>query len=423
MPAPNPQTSNVTRFPALFSEIWLCPIDSTDTVADEYWPSPASIAAGVKLSVDSSGRLVLAGAVDVNGANLVLDEDADTYLDASTDDVVNLYINGAADFRWAANTFTALSGSSIATDTIAETTAATGVTIDGLRIMDATVKPVAGGSAYLDLTACATGEADIVTAANLASAHESRDSVGTHWRTCTTTGARRHEMVVPLELQGGYRLNTYAQPSVEEFYGDVGQALPLGLVKDVQGDATGDYVSEQGAGVYRLSTAVTSEAEAGQITAGDSLHILLSKAPIVEARVRFAPAGATLTADERWVFGLVSAHANAEDALDSTTYNLWFRVEGASNAVVVEKDDNSTDTDDQASGLTVVKNSWHIFRIDCTTLATPILSMDGTAQSGAALSMAAASAQYVQPILCIQRDAGTEINTLDIDYLAVYQQR
>lgn len=37
--------------------------------------------------------------------------------------------------------------------------------------------------------------------------------------------------------------------------------------------------------------------------------------------------------------------------------------------------------------------------------------------------MTAASAQFVQPILCIQRDAGDEINTLDIDYLAIYQTR
>lgn len=203
----------------------------------------------------------------------------------------------------------------------------------------------------------------------------------------------------------------------------MGQSLPTGLAKDLHGDATGDYISGQGPGVYRLSTAVTSEAEGAQLTAGDSLHILLSKAPIVEARVRFAPAGATFTADERWVFGLVSAHANAEDALDSTTYNLWFRVEGASNAVVVEKDDGATDTDDQASGLTVVKSSWHVFRIDCSTISAPALTMDGTAQSGGALSMTAASAQFVQPILCIQRDAGDEINTLDIDYLAIYQTR
>lgn len=40
MPAPNPQISDVHRFPALFSEIWLCPIDDTDTIADAQWPTP-----------------------------------------------------------------------------------------------------------------------------------------------------------------------------------------------------------------------------------------------------------------------------------------------------------------------------------------------------------------------------------------------
>lgn len=51
--------------------------------------------------------------VDLNGQLLILDADADTLLDASTDDVVDVTIAGADDFRFAANVFTALSGSSI----------------------------------------------------------------------------------------------------------------------------------------------------------------------------------------------------------------------------------------------------------------------------------------------------------------------
>lgn len=370
-----------------------------------------------------TGNLVMTGTLDMNGNVLYLDADADTYLDPSVDDVVDIYLNGAKDFVLSANTFTAQSGSTVATNTIAETTAASGVTIDGLRVKDAAITPAVGGAAWADLSNCATGEGDIVLAPNLASAYERRDSVGSTVRDCTTTGARRHEVIIPLELQGGYRLATYAIPRVEEFYGDVGATLPADYAKDVHGDATGDYITAQGAGVYRLATAVTSEAEGAQITGGDALHVLLSKEPIVEFRVRISPAGAAFTADERLVIGLVSAHANAEDSLDATTYNLWFRVEGASLAVVVEKDDNAANVDDQASGLTVVKDTWHTFRIDCSTISAPVLSMDGTAQSGAALSMSAASAQFLQPIVCMQRDAGTEINTLDVDYIAVYQKR
>jgi hypothetical protein len=87
--------------------------------------------------------LLLAGGevADLNGEAdaLVLDADADTTISAPTDDQIDIEINGADDFTFTANTFTALSGSSIATNTITETTAASGVTIDGLLIKDGIV--------------------------------------------------------------------------------------------------------------------------------------------------------------------------------------------------------------------------------------------------------------------------------------------
>lgn len=78
---------------------------------------------------------------DLNGEKLVIDADADTYVrqtggPAGTDDSVDFYVNGALDFQLTANTLTAKSGSTIATDTIAETTAATGVTVDGTLLKD-----------------------------------------------------------------------------------------------------------------------------------------------------------------------------------------------------------------------------------------------------------------------------------------------
>lgn len=79
--------------------------------------------------------------VDLNGEAdaLVLDADADTSISAPTDDQIDIEIANADDFRFTANTFTALSGSTIATNTIAETTADAGVTIDGVLIKDTAV--------------------------------------------------------------------------------------------------------------------------------------------------------------------------------------------------------------------------------------------------------------------------------------------
>ena len=75
---------------------------------------------------------------DLNGQALILDADADTTITADTDDQIDVRIAGADDFRMTANTLTALSGSTIATNTIAETTGGSGVTIDGLLIKDTT---------------------------------------------------------------------------------------------------------------------------------------------------------------------------------------------------------------------------------------------------------------------------------------------
>jgi len=51
-------------------------------------------------------------------------------------DLIGVSLAGALDFQFGANTFTALAGSSIAADTIAETTGANGVAIDGWTIKD-----------------------------------------------------------------------------------------------------------------------------------------------------------------------------------------------------------------------------------------------------------------------------------------------
>lgn len=93
--------------------------------------------------VDVVTALLLATSevVDLNGEadSLVLDADADTTISAPTDDQIDIEIAGADDFRFTANTFTALSGSTIATNTIAETTAGSGVTIDGVLVKDTAV--------------------------------------------------------------------------------------------------------------------------------------------------------------------------------------------------------------------------------------------------------------------------------------------
>jgi hypothetical protein len=95
--------------------------------------------------------------VDLNGEAdaLVFDAAQNVRMDGNTVGTLNIKISGATDFAVTANTFTAVSGSTIATNTIAETTAASGVTIDGVLLKD-------GGAVFAD---AATIEIDTVNEA------------------------------------------------------------------------------------------------------------------------------------------------------------------------------------------------------------------------------------------------------------------
>lgn len=112
--------------------------------------------------VDVVTALLLAEdeSADLNGEKLIIDADADTYIrqtggPAGTDDSIDVVVAGAADFRIVANILRALAGSVIETNTINETTAASGVTIDGVLIKD-------GGAVFAD---AATIEVDTVNEA------------------------------------------------------------------------------------------------------------------------------------------------------------------------------------------------------------------------------------------------------------------
>jgi len=79
--------------------------------------------------------LTKAQLVDMNANELILDLDADTSLHASTDDQIDIKIGGADDFRFTANTFTALAGSTITGPTIVGNIETTVITADCFPIV------------------------------------------------------------------------------------------------------------------------------------------------------------------------------------------------------------------------------------------------------------------------------------------------
>jgi hypothetical protein len=236
-----------------------------------------------------------------------------------------------------------------------------------------------------------------------------------------------HKIRKPLEVHGecelrqGIKRQSFVE-FFEDFHGDVTATLPASWSYDGEtANITGDFVSEAN-GVYEILTDSTSEGQAGRLNWGDTLMVNLSKNPIFEVRAKLAMAGATLTADERMVIGLGSALATAEATLDDVTTHVWFRVEGADNDVMVEGDDGTTDTDDQAGGTDLVDDTFTVFTIDCGDLSAVRFYLNGVSIGTVDISAVSANT-LVQPIICIQRDAGTEVNSLKIDYVKVVQER
>jgi len=89
------------------------------------------------LPVDGSGEML--GSLDMNGYKVIFDADGDSSITSDTDNQFDIEVAGADDFRITANTFTALAGSKLATDTIDETTGDAGVTVDGVLVKDGKV--------------------------------------------------------------------------------------------------------------------------------------------------------------------------------------------------------------------------------------------------------------------------------------------
>jgi hypothetical protein len=200
-----------------------------------------------------------------------------------------------------------------------------------------------------------------------------------------------------------------------DFTRKAGAALDLPWTyAEVGTNAAGTHVTAGFGGEYTLTHSGDSEAQMMKVDFDDHLPIDIQRPCFFETRLKINFAGAAFSADQRFVAGFAAAY-NA--TLDSTVTNCWFRIEGASLNILIESDDGTTDTDDVDSGVDIVDNTYIVLRIEVVN-EIPIFYVNGATvtQTGATLA-ALAAATGVQPIVCIQRDAGTEAEVVTIDYI------
>lgn len=226
-----------------------------------------------------------------------------------------------------------------------------------------------------------------------------------------------------VRLKRGRDIKAYFELS-EDFCAPSGTTLPAWLAAQdtsAAGSPTIDYVDDATGGEYELTHDNQSEAQNIGLNGGDNLCLSTDKAPYIEVRAKLNTSGTTMTADQRVVIGLAAAR-NA--TLDDVATHAWFRIEGANWNILTEVDDASTDDDDNDSGLDWSDNSYAVFRVSVNAAGSAVFEVDledgnGWQAAGAPLDVSAlvSSAVKWQPFIELQRDAGTETDSLVIDYV------
>ena len=195
-------------------------------------------------------------------------------------------------------------------------------------------------------------------------------------------------------------------------------APPALTVSDTSaaGSPTLGTVSAHG-GEFQMATDATSEEQNLALYGGDVLSIDPTKNVYFECRFKVNFAGAAFSADQRLVVGLAAAR-NA--SLDANTDHVWFRIEGASRVFLLEGDDSSTNTDDQASSpsTSIVDDTYVTVAIDLSDTSAVKFYIDQVFVGTVAIA-AIASTDLLQPYIEMQRTAGTEVEDLRISYILI----
>jgi len=127
-------------------------------------------------------------------------------------------------------------------------------------------------------------------------------------------------------------------------------------------------------------------------------------------------------ADTTAVFGMCGAH-NLDK--DTTAESAWFRLQGSA-VLLTETDDTTNDNDDTATGITLVADEYHIFRIDFADLSNVRFFVDGVRVSTATTfdmsNLTAAEAMF-QPYLMLDHAAVAQAGSLYIDSVRIWGAR
>lgn len=137
-----------------------------------------------------------------------------------------------------------------------------------------------------------------------------------------------------------------------------------------------------------------------------------------EARVRFSVAGTGVTS---CVVGLAGADNADNDAID---VNAWFKcATGAPTVLLWESDDDVTNDDDNDASTTVSTATWYVLRVEVDVTNGAKFYVDGVHVGTGTMAGLTTTTGMLQPYIAIEKDAGTGVGTLLVDYVRVWGNR
>lgn len=184
------------------------------------------------------------------------------------------------------------------------------------------------------------------------------------------------------------------------------------------GTPTVAVVANGSGGIAALTLQSNSEKEDAALYNNDQLTFDVTKNLVFEARASMAvlPSAAAV----EMVLGLQSAWI---DGPDNASFYVRFQAK-ASGLINCQAFDGTT-TSTTSSGVTLVANAYHLFRIDCSNVADIAFYIDGTrvnALNSVVFAATGASA-VLQMYASCYKASGVGVGTMNIDAIGVSVDR
>ena len=191
----------------------------------------------------------------------------------------------------------------------------------------------------------------------------------------------------------------------------------LDWVKKIVATATVAGAANAASGVVQCALTTASAEEEGILYHDDQRNFDISKGLIFETRVKVSvlPTGIAEA-----VFGVAVAYVKGPD---NPAYRVYFTVDG-SGLLYCESDDAATPLS-VTSGVTLLATDWAILRIDATAVTGLKFFVNGVRVAAATTFPYAATGAnaIVQPYFGVYKASGSDVCTIDIDYVKMWQNR